>query len=59
MRDALVIVSPRKMQTNSPANSTPASRPAPSVPSSRKSGVPRRLAHPHTSTVAIAERSPA
>ncbi|MGF6301629.1 hypothetical protein OKW42_004982 [Paraburkholderia sp. WC7.3d] len=47
------------MQMNSVANSMPASRPAPSVPSSRKSGVPRERAHAHTSTAAIVERSPA
>src|SRR6267142_198712 len=44
------------MKTNSPANSAPAARPAPSVPSRSKSGMPRRRAQAKSSTVARIER---
>lgn len=57
--DALVSVSPKNTQMNSPANSAPAARPAPNVPSAWNSGVPRERAQPHSSTAAITERSPA
>lgn len=57
--DALVSVSPKNTQMNSPANSAPAARPAPNVPSARNSGVPRERAQPHSSSAAITERSPA
>jgi hypothetical protein len=53
MRDALVSVSPRKTQMNSAASSTPASSPAPSVPSSRNSGKTgvQRVRRPHRAHV--------
>lgn len=59
MCDALVSVSPKNTQTNSPANSAPAAMPGPSVPSARNNGVPRERAQPHSSSAAITERSPA
>ncbi|MCY1233425.1 hypothetical protein D9M72_459660 [compost metagenome] len=59
MREAVVWPSPTKMQKNSAPNSSPASRPAFSVPSRRHSGVPRQAAKPNTSNAATAERTPA
>jgi hypothetical protein len=44
------------MNTNSPANSTPAASPAPSVPSRLKSAMPRVRAQTKSKTVASIER---
>ena len=47
------------MQANSPANSTPASSPAPSEPSRVNSATPRQRHQAHSSSVAPAKRTAA
>jgi len=56
MREAPVNCRPTKMQANSIAKSAPASKPAGSVPSESKSGIPRARAQATTSNPAASER---